>query len=44
VRELPLKPDSLVPDYELLKRYRARNGDGGDMKVGLKYAEDQGWL
>jgi hypothetical protein len=44
VRDLGLKANAIVPDYELLKRYRARNGDGGDIKVGLKYAEGQGWL
>jgi hypothetical protein len=44
VKDLKLKPGDAVPDQQLKERYRARKGDSADIKEGLKYAADEGWL
>ena len=44
VNDLGLKPGGLMPDQRLKQKYRERKGDSADIKVGLKYAEEQGWI
>ena len=44
VKDLRLKPGDAMPDQQLKEKYRARSGDSADIKVGLEYAEKQGWL
>ena len=44
VHELKLKPGEPMPDQELKTRYRAGGGDAADIKAGLMYADDQGWM
>jgi hypothetical protein len=44
VNELKLKPGDAVPDQQLKLKNRERNGDGGDIKKGLQYAEEQEWM
>lgn len=44
VKDLGLKPGNPLPDQELKRRYRARNGDAADIKIGLAYAEAHDWL
>ena len=44
VKDLGLQPGQAVPDQKLKVRYRAGSGDSADIKVGLEYAEEQGWL
>ncbi len=44
VKDLGLKPEDPVPDHQLKEKYRARNGDSADIKVGLKCAEEHEWL
>ena len=44
VKDLGLKPGDALPDQELKRRYRARNGDAADIKFGLGCAEAHEWL
>jgi hypothetical protein len=44
VNDLKIKPGDAVPDQQLKHKYRERNGDSGDIKQGLQYAEEQGWM
>jgi hypothetical protein len=39
VKDLRMKPGDPVPDHQLKEKYRSREGDSADIKVGLKYAE-----
>jgi hypothetical protein len=44
VNDLKLKPGDAVPDQQLKQKYRDRKGDSADIKAGLQYAEEQGWM
>lgn len=44
VNDLRLNPGDEVPDHQLKKKYRARNGDSANIPDGLEYADEQGWL
>lgn len=44
VKDLRLQSGDTVPDQSLKEKYRARGGDGADIKTGLQYAEVQEWL
>jgi len=44
VKDLKLKPGDPVPDQQLKQKYRDRDGDSGDIKKGLEYAEEQEWM
>ena len=44
LNDLCLRPGGPVPDFQLKEKYRARKGDSADIKVGLKYAEENEWL
>jgi hypothetical protein len=44
VIDLELRPDNYIPDQALKAKFQARGGVTEDIKHGLKYAHDRGWL
>lgn len=44
VKDLDMKPGQEVPDHALKERFRARRYDAANIKDGLKYAHQRGWI